>query len=149
VRNRRRSLRRTSRHLSRTTTTVGENGRRDVTVHAPTAHGVLSALHQTAPDGEVTADDIIGYQKALLAASNARVQELELALNTVTNLSGCAMKFMVDKGYGDDDAPNTISFSKFFLDSMKDCGMTIREDFAGGYVVTFRERAEGHIAREG
>jgi hypothetical protein len=130
---------------------VSSNGHRDVPVQAPTAHGVLSALHSTAtPDGEITADDIIGYQKALLQASNARIQELELALNTVTNLAGCAMKFMVDKGYGDDDGPDTISFSKFYLDSMKDCSMQIREDFAGGYAVTFTDRAEGqHIVRGG
>jgi hypothetical protein len=130
---------------------VSSNGHRDVTVQAPTAHGVLSALHSTAtPDGEITADDIIGYQKALLQASNARIQELELALNTVTNLAGCAMKYMVDKGYGDDDGPDTISFSKFYLDSMKDCSMQIREDFAGGYAVTFTDRAEGqHIVRGG
>lgn len=125
------------------------NGR-DVTVHAPSAHGVLSGLQSDAPDGEVTADDIIKYQASLLAASDARAKELELALNTVTNLAGCAMKFMVDKGYGDEDGPNTISFSKFYLDTMRDCSMQIREDFAGGYSVTFTDRADGnHIVKGG
>jgi hypothetical protein len=126
---------------------VSSNGHRDVTVAVPTAHGVLSA---PIPTGEVTPNDIIQFQASQLAASNARLQELELALNTVTNLAGCAMKFMVDKGYGDDDGPDTISFSKFYLDSMKDCSMQIREDFAGGYAVTFTDRAEGqHIVRGG
>jgi hypothetical protein len=131
---------------------VASNGRRDVTVQAPTAYGQLSALHTSAvPSGqEITADDIIGYQKALLAASQARVNELELALNTVTNLAGCAMKFMVDKGYGDEDGPDTISFSKFYLDMMRDCSMQIREDMAGGYSVTFTDRADGnHLVKGG
>jgi hypothetical protein len=48
---------------------MSRNGHRDVTVRVPTAHGVLSA---PAPDGaEVTADDIIKFQAAQLAASNA------------------------------------------------------------------------------
>ena len=127
---------------------MSRNGHRDVTVQAPTAHGVLSALHRDAPNGEVTADDIIGYQKSLLAASNARLQELELALNTITNLAGCAIKFMIDHGYGDDDAPDTMSFSRDYLDRMRNCNLTLREDFAGGYTVTFRERADGQLARE-
>jgi hypothetical protein len=131
--------------------TVSSNGHRDVTVHAPTAHGRLSALHSAEPTGEdVTADDIIKYQASLLAASDARAKELELALNTITNLAGCAMRFMVDKGYGDDDAPDTISFSRMYLDQMRDCSMQIREDFAGGYSVTFTDRADGnHIVRGG
>jgi hypothetical protein len=130
---------------------VNENGRRDVMVQAPTAYGKLSALHSTVPSGDdVTADDVIKHQAALLAAESARRQELELALNTVTNLAGCAMKFMVDKGYGDEDGPDTVSFSKFYLDSMKDCSMQIREDFAGGYAVTFTDRADGnHIVKGG
>ena len=61
---------------------------------------------------EVTADDIIGYQKSAPAASNARIQELQLSLNTVTNLAGCAMKFMVDKGYGDESTSRTRSRSR-------------------------------------
>jgi hypothetical protein len=119
-----------------------------VTVHAPTAHGELSAL--TAPDGlEVTANDIINYQKQLLAAQTAKINELQLSLNAVTNLCGCAMKFMTDKGYGDGDEPGKVSFSKFYLDSMKNCNMTISEDFAGGYTVRFQERAEGQLGRDG
>jgi hypothetical protein len=118
-----------------------------VTVHAPTAHGELSAL--TAPDVDVTADDVIKYQAGLLAASNNRITELELALNTVTNLAGCALKFMADKGYGDDDAPDTFSFSRMYLDSMKGCNLSISEDFAGGFTVRFRERAEGQLGRDG
>jgi hypothetical protein len=148
ARNRRRSLRRTSRHLSRATTTVVENGRRDVTVQAPTAHGQLSALHLSAPADDVTPNDIIQYQASLLAASNNRLQELELALNTVTNLAGCAIKFMIDKGYGDEDEPDTIGFSREYLDRMKNCNLTISEDFAGGFTVRFRERAEGQLGRE-
>jgi hypothetical protein len=125
---------------------VSENGHRDVTVHAPTAFGQLSAL--TAPTGEVTAEDVVKYQASLLSASSARIQELELALNTITNLAGCAIKFMIDHGYGDDEAPDTMSFSRDYLDRMRNCNLTLREDFAGGYTVTFRERAEGQLGRE-
>jgi hypothetical protein len=125
---------------------MSRNGHRDVTVRVPTAHGVLSA---PAPDGaEVTADDIIKFQAAQLAASNARLQELELALNTITNLAGCAIKFMLDKGYGDPDTPDTMGFSRDYLDRMKNCNLTLREDFAGGYTVTFRERADAQLGRE-
>jgi hypothetical protein len=124
---------------------VSSNGHRDVTVAVPTAHGVLSA---PIPTGEVTPNDIIQFQASQLAASNARLQELELALNTVTNLAGCAIKFMLDHGYGDDDAPDTMSFSRDYLDRMRDCNLTLREDFAGGYTVTFRERADGQLSRE-
>jgi hypothetical protein len=124
---------------------VSSNGHRDVTVAVPTAHGVLSA---PIPTGEVTPNDIIQFQASQLAASNARLQELELALNTVTNLAGCAIKFMLDHGYGDDDAPDTMSFSRDYLDRMRDCNLTLREDFAGGYTVTFRERADAQLGRE-
>jgi hypothetical protein len=117
-------------------------------VHAPTAFGQLSALHRAAPDAEITADDIIKQQAAMLAASNARVQELELALNTITNLAGCAIRFMIDKGYGDPDEPDTIAFSRDYLDRMKDCNLTVSEDIGGGFVVRFRERADGPLARE-
>jgi hypothetical protein len=127
---------------------VSENGHRDVTVHAPTAHGVLSALHRTAPDADITPDDIIKHQAALLAASNNRRQELELALNTITNLAGCAIKFMIDHGYGDESEPDTMGFSRDYLDRMKNCNLTISEDFAGGFTVRFRERAEGQLGRE-
>ncbi len=126
---------------------MSQNGHRDVTVQAPTAHAQLSAL--TAPAGEVTADDIIKYQASLLAGSNNRIQELELALNTITNLAGCAIKFMLDKGYGDEDAADTMSFSRDYLDRMRNCNLTLREDFAGGYTVTFRERGEGQLGRDG
>jgi hypothetical protein len=124
---------------------VSSNGHRDVTVWAPTAHGVLSA---PALEGEVTADDIIKFQAAQLAASSARLQELELALNTITNLAGCAIKFMLDKGYGDPDTPDTMGFSRDYLDRMRNCNLTLREDFAGGYTVTFRERADAQLGRE-
>jgi hypothetical protein len=124
---------------------VSSNGHRDVTVAVPTAHGVLSA---PIPTGEVTPNDIIQFQASQLAASNARLQELELALNTVTNLAGCAIKFMLDKGYGDEEAADTMSFSRDYLDRMRNCNLTLREDFAGGYTVTFRERADAQLGRE-
>jgi hypothetical protein len=127
---------------------VSSNGRRDVTVQAPTAHGELSALHLSAPTEDVTPNDIIQYQASLLAASNNRLQELELALNTITNLAGCAIKFMLDKGYGDPDAPDTMGFSRDYLDRMKNCNLSISEDFAGGFTVRFRERAEGQLNRD-
>jgi hypothetical protein len=124
---------------------MSDNGHKHVTVYAPTAHGVLSAQP---PNGEATADDVITYQAGLLAASNARLQELELALNTITNLAGCAIKFMLDKGYGDEEAADTMSFSRDYLDRMRNCNLTLREDFAGGYTVTFRERADAQLGRE-
>jgi hypothetical protein len=124
---------------------VSSNGHRDVTVAVPTAHGVLSA---PIPTGEVTPNDIIQFQASQLAASNARLQELELALNTVTNLAGCAIKFMLDKGYGDEEAADTMSFSRDYLDRMRNCNLTLREDFDGGYTVTFRERADAQLGRE-
>jgi hypothetical protein len=125
---------------------VSRNGRRDVTVAVPTAHGVLSAA---APSGEVTADDIIKFQAAQLAALSNRLQELDIALNTITNLAGCAIKFMIDHGYGDESAPDTMAFSRDYLDRMRNCNLTLREDFAGGYTVTFRERAEERLTRDG
>jgi hypothetical protein len=124
---------------------VSCNGHRDVTVVAPTALGVLSA---SAPAGDVTPEDVIQFQAAQLAASSARLQELELALNTITNLAGCAIKFMLDKGYGDEEAADTMSFSRDYLDRMRNCNLTLREDFAGGYTVTFRERADAQLVRE-
>jgi hypothetical protein len=123
---------------------VSRNGHRDVTVRVPTAHGVLSA---PAPTGEVTADDIIKYQAAQLAALTGRLQELEIALNTITNLAGCAIKFMIDHGYGDESAPDTMAFSRDYLDRMRNCNLTLQEDFAGGYTVTFRERADERLSR--
>jgi hypothetical protein len=125
---------------------VNRNGRRDVTVAVPTAHGVLSA---PAPNGEVTADDIIKFQAAQLAALSNQLQEQTIALNTITNLAGCAIKFMIDHGYGDESAPDTMAFSRDYLDRMRNCGMTLQEDFAGGYTVTFRERADERLSREG
>jgi hypothetical protein len=124
---------------------VNRNGRRDVTVAVPTAHGVLSA---PAPSGEVTADDIIKFQAGQLAALNNRLQELDIALNTITNLAGCAIKFMIDHGYGDESAPDTMAFSRDYLDRMRNCNLTLQEDFAGGYTVTFRERAEERMSRD-
>jgi hypothetical protein len=126
---------------------VSRNGHRDVTVAVPTAHGVLSA--PSPAGGEVTADDIIKFQAAQLAALSNRLQELDIALNTITNLAGCAIKFMIDHGYGDESAPDTMAFSRDYLDRMRNCGMTLQEDFAGGYTVTFRERADERLSREG
>jgi hypothetical protein len=124
---------------------VNRNGHRDVTVAVPTAHGVLSA---SAPSGEVTPDDIIAYQAAQLAALSNRLQELDIALNTITNLAGCAIKFMIDHGYGDESAPDTMAFSRDYLDRMRNCNLTLQEYFAGGYTVTFRERADERLSRE-
>lgn len=124
-----------------------EEPRNDVTVHVPTAVMDLSA---SAPDGvDVTADDIIKFQAGQLQAASRQLAEKDLALNTITNLAGCAIKFMIDKGYGDEDGPDTISFSRLYLDQMRDCSLQIREDFAGGYTVQFTERADGLHAVKG
>jgi hypothetical protein len=69
-------------------------------------------------------------------------------LNTITNLAGCAIKFMIDHGYGDEAAPDTMAFSRDYLDRMRNCSLTLQEDFAGGYTVTFRERGEERLARD-
>jgi hypothetical protein len=114
-------------------------------VRLPTAIGVLWA---PAPSGEVTADDIIRFQASQLAALSNRLQELDIALNTITNLAGCAIKFMIDHGYGDESAPDTMAFSRDYLDRMRNCNLTLQEDFAGGYTVTFRERAEERLSRD-
>ena len=116
----------------------------DVTVHVPTAHGVLTA---PAPDGvEVTADDIIKFQAAQLAAAHGRIQELEVAVQTIVNIAACALKVLADAGLA--DAPDEFSFSYDLAERMRDTNITATRDFAGGITVKFREQSPAAILVE-
>lgn len=116
----------------------------DVTIHVPTAHGVLTAPQPT--NGEVSADDIIKFQASQLAASSARIQELEVAVQTIVNIAACALKVLADSGLT--DAPDEFSFSYDLAERMRDTNITATRDFAGGITVKFREQSPAAILVE-
>lgn len=116
---------------------------RDVTIHVPTAHGVLSAQP---PSGEVTVDDMLAFYRAQMNAQAQRITELEVALGTVTNIAACALKVMADMGL--EDEPGEFCFSHDLTDRMYGANLTLKEDFAGGIRVRFAERTVAPILLE-
>lgn len=115
----------------------------DVTIHVPTAHLNLTA---SAPNGEVTEADIIKVQEAQLQAQAVRIQELEVATQTIVNIAACALKVLADSGLT--DAPDEFSFSYDLVERMRDTPITCTRDFAGGIVVKFRETSPAPILVE-
>lgn len=114
----------------------------DVTIHVPTAHLKLDA----SPPGEVTADDIIALYKAQNQAQAARIQELELATQTIVNIAACALKVLADSGLT--DAPDEFSFSYDLVERMRDTPITCTRDFAGGVIVKFRDKSPAPVLVE-
>lgn len=115
----------------------------NVTIHVPTAHGILSALPAT---GEVTEADIIKFQAGQLQANAARIQELEVCVQTIVNIAACALKVLADSGLT--DAPDEFSFSYDLAERMRDTHITCTRDFAGGIIVKFREASPSPILVE-
>lgn len=115
---------------------------KDVTVQVPTAHQVLSA---SAPV-EATPDDIIAHLGRMLAASDQRNAEMEIALGTITNIVGCALKVLFDLGLEDEEGG--IAFSKDLADRMYGVNVTLSQDFAGGIRVRIRERTTSPVLLE-
>lgn len=117
----------------------GEN----VTIHVPTANMVLSALP---PSEHVSDADVIKYQAAQLQADAARIQELEVCVQTIVNIAACALKVLADSGLT--DAPDEFSFSYDLVERMRDTPITCTRDFAGGVIVKFREKSPAPVLVE-
>jgi hypothetical protein len=122
---------------------MGEQTMSDVTIHVPTAHMNLSGV---APNDEVTEADIIKVQEAQLQAAAVRIQELEVATQTIVNIAACALKVLADSGLT--DAPDEFSFSYDLVERMRDTPITCTRDFAGGIIVKFREQSPAAILVE-
>lgn len=117
--------------------------RSDVTVHVPTAVMNLSA---GPPNDEVTEADIIKVQNGQLQAAAARINEVEVALSTITNIAACALKVLADAGLS--DASDEFSFSYDLMERMRDSNITATREFSGAITVRFRESSPAPILVE-
>ena len=115
----------------------------DVTVHVPTAVMNLSA---SAPGETITAEDMVKFQAGQLSAAYARIQELEIATQTIVNICACALHVLNEAGLT--DGPDEFSFSYDLAERMRDTNITASRDFAGGIIVKFREESPAPILVE-